>query len=66
MTKLKTKRAAAKRFSFTASGKIKRGHAGHRHNFTGQPKKAKLRHRKTGYLAAGDAVLARHMLPHGA
>jgi large subunit ribosomal protein L35 len=65
MTKLKTKRAAAKRFSFTATGKIKRGHANHRHNFTGQPKSAKMRHRKTGYLRPGDAVLVRLMLPHG-
>jgi large subunit ribosomal protein L35 len=65
MTKLKTKRAAAKRFSFTATGKIKRGHANHRHNFTGQPKSAKLRHRKQGYVHPSDAVLVRLMLPHG-
>ncbi len=65
MTKLKTKRAAAKRFSFTGSGKIKRGHASHRHNFTSQPKQAKMRHRKTGYVAAADAPLVRMMLPHG-
>ena len=65
MTKLKTKRAAAKRFSLTATGKIKRGHANHRHNFTGQPKKAKMRHRKTGYLRPGDATLVRLMLSQG-
>ena len=64
MTKLKTKRAAAKRFSFTATGKIKRGHAHHRHNLTSKPKQAKMRHRKTGYVSAVDAPLVRLMLPH--
>ena len=31
MPKMKTKQAAAKRFSMTASGKLKRGVAGKRH-----------------------------------
>ena len=65
MPKMKTKRSAAKRFSFTGTGKIKRSHAYHRHNFTDQPKKAKMRHRKTGYLTDSDAVLVRQMLPYG-
>jgi large subunit ribosomal protein L35 len=64
MPKQKTKRAAAKRFSVTGTGKIKFAHAYHRHNFTTKPKKAKMRHRKTGYLTPGDAVLVRMMLPH--
>ncbi|MCB1972311.1 MAG: 50S ribosomal protein L35, partial [Geminicoccaceae bacterium] len=46
MTKLKTRRSAAKRFSFTGTGKIKRRRAGHRHNMTAQPKKAKTLARK--------------------
>lgn len=64
MTKLKTKRAAAKRFSLTATGKVKRSHAYHRHNLTGKPKSAKMRHRKTAYLSPGDAKLVRLMIPH--
>lgn len=65
MPKMKTKRSAARRFSFTGTGKVKRAQAFHRHNFTGKPKSAKLRHRKTAYLEPGDAALVRLMLPHG-
>jgi len=65
MPKIKTKRSAAKRFTFTGTGKVKRSHAFHRHNFTGKAKKAKMRHRKTGYVAAVDIVLLKYMLPYG-
>jgi large subunit ribosomal protein L35 len=65
MPKIKSKRSAAKRFSFTATGKVKRAHAFHRHNFTGKPKDAKMRHRKAAYLADGDAALVKAMLPYG-
>ena len=65
MPKIKTKRSAAKRFSLTGTGKVKRSHAYHRHNLTSRPKQAKLRHRKTGYLTAGDAVLVKLMMPYG-
>lgn len=65
MTKLKTRRSAAKRFSFTATGKIKRRVAGHRHNMSGQAKKAKALARKTAIATPGDSVLIRVMLPYG-
>jgi large subunit ribosomal protein L35 len=65
MPKMKTKLSAAKRFEFTGTGKVKFRHAYHRHNLTSRPKQAKARHRKPGYLAAGDAVLVRQMLPYG-
>jgi len=65
MTKLKTKRSAAKRFSFTASGKIKRRHANHRHNFTSEPKSAKMRNRRPALVAPSDVGLVRLMLPYG-
>jgi large subunit ribosomal protein L35 len=65
MSKLKTKRAAAKRFSFTGTGKIKRNHAYHRHNFTDKPKKAKVRHRGTTLVAQPDVGLVKRMLPYG-
>lgn len=65
MTKLKTKRSAAKRFSLTGTGKLKRRHAGHRHNMTAKPKKAKNRHRKPAILSASDAKLVRPMIPYG-
>lgn len=65
MTKLKTKRSAAKRFSLTGTGKLKRRHANHRHNLTQKPKKAKVRHSKSAILSASDAKLVRPMLPYG-
>ncbi len=65
MPKMKTKRSAAKRFSFTGTGKVKRAHAFHRHNFTGKPQDAKRRHRRPAYLQTGDAALVRPMLPYG-
>ena len=65
MPKIKTKQSAAKRFSFTGTGKVKRRHAFHRHMFTGKPKKAKLRHRKSAICTPGDSVLIRLMMPYG-
>ena len=44
MSKLKTKRAAAKRFRFTGTGKAARRHAYHRHGLTDHPKKANGEH----------------------
>jgi large subunit ribosomal protein L35 len=66
MSKLKTRRAAAKRFSFTGTGKIKRRRAYHRHNLTDcQSKTAKVRGRKPALVAPGDAELVKKMLPYG-
>lgn len=65
MPKLKTRRSAAKRFGFTGTGKIKRNHAYHRHNFTDKPKSAKMRHRGTTLLDKADVGLVRRMLPYG-
>ncbi len=65
MTKLKTKRSAAKRFSLTGTGKLKRRHAYHRHNMSSQPKKAKNQARKSSILDDSDAKLVRAMLPYG-
>lgn len=66
MPKQKTKRAAAKRFSFTGTGKIKRAAAYHRHQMTCKPRKRKVHDRKGAILSPGDARLVRMMLPHGA
>lgn len=66
MTKMKTRRSAAKRFSLTGTGKIKRSRAGHRHNMTSQPKKAKRLARKSAIATPGDSVLIKNMLPYGA
>ncbi|GBD42910.1 50S ribosomal protein L35 [bacterium HR40] len=66
MPKLKTRRSAAKRFRFTASGKVRRAHAYHRHNFSHRSRKTKRGTRGTTIAAAADAKLIRRMLPYGA
>ena len=65
MPKMKSKRSAAKRFTFTATGKIKRAAAYHRHMMTGKPTQAKVGQRKPRYLVPGDAALVKLMLPYG-
>jgi large subunit ribosomal protein L35 len=64
MAKMKTKRSAAKRFSFTASGKVKHGGANHRHCLTAKAKSAKVRARGVHYLEPGDAHLVKLMMPY--
>ena len=65
MSKLKTKRVTAKRFSFTGRGKPVRQRANHRHNLTDQPKKAKVAGRKSTLVAAPDVRMVKRMLPYG-
>lgn len=50
MPKFKTHRASAKRFSFTATGLIKRGHAYTSHRFHGKTKKQRRQLRKSGLV----------------
>ncbi|RYZ64133.1 MAG: 50S ribosomal protein L35, partial [Proteobacteria bacterium] len=49
MMKLKTKKAAAKRFSFTATGKVKFKRTNKRHNLGNKSAKRKLNLRGPGY-----------------
>jgi large subunit ribosomal protein L35 len=65
MTKLKTKRAAAKRFRFTGSGKPVRRRANHRHNLTDQPKSVKVEARRGVLVADADVRMVKRMLPYG-
>ena len=65
MPKMKTKRAAAKRFGFTGTGKVKRNKAYHRHNLTHKSQKSKVASRGTEVAAPGDAKLIKMMLPYG-
>ena len=65
MPKIKSKRSAAKRFSFTGTGKVKRASANHRDNMTHKAQSVKVGQRRTKILASGDAALVRLMLPYG-
>ena len=49
MGKIKTHKASAKRFSVTASGKVKMGHCHHRHN-TGLKTAKRKRHLRTSAI----------------
>jgi large subunit ribosomal protein L35 len=65
MTKLKTKRAAAKRFRFTGTGKPVRNHAHHRHYLSNKTQQAKVETRGSTLVAAADVRMVKRMLPYG-
>ncbi len=63
--KMKTNRAAAKRFKLTGSGRVKRGKAYHGHLFTRKSPKRLRNLRKSGMLAPADEARAKKMLGVG-
>jgi len=63
--KMKTNRATAKRFSFTANGKIKRKKAGMRHFMRRKGPKAKRGLRQRGYVSTANADHIRALMPYG-
>jgi len=65
MPKVKTRRGAAKRFSFTASGKIKRNRAYLRHILSCKSPTQKRRLRQGTTVAAADVKQVRRLLPNG-
>lgn len=65
MPKLKSNRAAAKRFRFTKSGKIKRKKAFLNHILTKKNKKRKRNLRAGAYIKEADAREVRALLPYG-
>jgi large subunit ribosomal protein L35 len=64
MPKIKTNRAAAKRFRKTASGKYKCGHANRSHILTKKATKRKRNLRGTMHVRAEDAGRLDRMLPY--
>ena len=63
--KLKTKKAAKKRFSFTATGKVKFKRAGKRHNLSAKSSGSKLKLRSSGIVFEGDWKHIAECLPYG-
>lgn len=63
--KMKTNRAAAKRFHFTASGKIKRKKAGLRHFMRRKSVRAKRNLRNRAYIDESNVRQIRMLLPNG-
>jgi len=64
MPKMKTKSGAKKRFSRTASGKIKFKPAHKRHRLISKPKQMKRKAKRTSYLQKGDAGLVLTYMPY--
>ena len=64
MPKIKTNRAAAKRFRKTAGGKIKRSQAYLRHILTSKPTKRKRQLDMGAQVSKADAKNVRDMLPY--
>jgi large subunit ribosomal protein L35 len=64
MPKIKTNRGAAKRFTKTASGKIKRGSAFTSHILTSKTRKCKRNLRQGGLVAAVDAKNIAKLIPY--
>ena len=62
MPKMKTNRAAAKRFKLTGTGKAKRGHSGLRHGMIGKSRSRKRRLTGTTLVADVDQPRVLRML----
>jgi large subunit ribosomal protein L35 len=64
MPKIKTNRGAAKRFSFTKTGKVKFKHNNLRHKLTHKSRSHKRRLRKVGILNRSDSNVAHALVPY--
>ena len=64
MPKLKTKSGAKKRFSRTATGKVKAGVAHKRHRLISKPQQMKRKARGTVILQPGDTKLVLTYMPY--
>ena len=62
MPKMKSNRAAMKRFRISATGKIKREHAYANHLFTGKPSSRRRRLRQAGQVDASDLHRVKRMI----
>jgi large subunit ribosomal protein L35 len=63
--KMKTKKAAAKRFRFSATGKVKFNKAGRRHLLSKKSNVKMLGGRGGAYMVDGDAAHVRRCMPYG-
>jgi large subunit ribosomal protein L35 len=64
MPKIKTRRSAAKRFSFTKTGLIKRAKANRRHLLNGKPSKRMRTLKQGGFADKTNVEAIRKMLPY--
>jgi large subunit ribosomal protein L35 len=64
MPKLKTKSSAKKRFRFTASGKVKRSHAGKRHGMIKRTNSQIRKLRGTTIMSVADTKIVKSYMPY--
>lgn len=64
MPKIRTNRGAAKRFSLTASGKVKRKQANKSHILTKKTTKRKRALRGSAYVSAAEAPQIKKLIPY--
>ena len=64
MPKLKTKSGAKKRFSLTASGKVRANQAGKQHGMIKRTNKQIRNKRGTTILSAQDAKIVKQFIPY--
>ena len=64
MPKMKTNRAAAKRFKLTGTGKLKRAKAFKSHILTKKSSKTKRNLRKTDYVSTSQEKVMKKILPY--
>jgi large subunit ribosomal protein L35 len=64
MPKMKTKSGAKKRFTLTASGKVRSGQAGKRHGMVKRTKRQIRDQRGTTILCDADARIVKKFLPY--
>lgn len=62
--KIKTHKGAAKRFSLTKTGKVKRGHAYRSHILNKKTTKRKRGLRKIGYASAANEATIKRLIPY--
>ncbi|HOZ72565.1 MAG TPA: 50S ribosomal protein L35 [Spirochaetales bacterium] len=66
MPKMKTKRAASKRYTLSADGKVKYKKMNLRHILTKKSSKRKRKLRKAGFVASGPVYqIKKKLLPYG-
>lgn len=64
MAKMKTNRAAAKRFKLTGTGRVRRPKAGGQHLFMGKSRKLRRRHRDNDIVSPALEKRVKNMLPY--
>jgi len=65
MPKMKTKKSAAKRYSFTGTGKVRYKKMNLRHILTKKDSKRKRKLRHGGILSPASSKMVKQLLPYG-